>query len=219
MTDKQTIIDGIDVSGCLFYYDNGKCSAILGDDACKDWHNCSYKLQKQLKRKEQECEELKDELLTTKCMVTTQGMQYGRLHEQLVQLKEQLEAYKMEAEEGYEINAELKAKNEELKKTCDILALKQKRDFSDYQFQNNELKQQLVQLKAENERLQEEREKAKTYNLEYGQLLIKATNNNNKLKQTLAEIKEIMTTALEQNTLINLDKILQKINEVENGNI
>jgi hypothetical protein len=35
-----------------------------------------------------------------------------------------------------------------------------------------------------------------------------------KLKQTLAEIKEIITTALEQNTLINLDKILRKINEV-----
>ena len=38
----------------------------------------------------------------------------------------------------------------------------------------------------------------------------------NKYLQTLAEIKEIITTALEQNTLINLDKILQKINEVEN---
>lgn len=35
-----------------------------------------------------------------------------------------------------------------------------------------------------------------------------------KLKQALAEIKEIITTALEQNTLINLDKILQKISEV-----
>ena len=35
------------------------------------------------------------------------------------------------------------------------------------------------------------------------------------LKQTLAEIKEIITTAIEQNTLINLDKILQKLNEVE----
>lgn len=48
MTNELIYIDGVDVSGCLFYYDNGKCSAILGDDACKDWHNCSYKLQKQL---------------------------------------------------------------------------------------------------------------------------------------------------------------------------
>lgn len=33
----------------------------------------------------------------------------------VIKLKEQLEAYKMEAEEGKEINAELKAENEELK--------------------------------------------------------------------------------------------------------
>jgi hypothetical protein len=39
------------------------------------------------------------------------------------------------------------------------------------------------------------------------------------LKQTLAKIKEIITTSLEQNTLINLDKILNKINEVENEKI
>ena len=38
---------------------------------------------------------------------------------------------------------------------------------------------------------------------------------HDQLKQTLVEIKEIITTALEKNTLINLDKILQKINEVE----
>lgn len=38
------------------------------------------------------------------------------LQEQLDQLKDELEAYKMEAEEGKEINAELKAENEELKK-------------------------------------------------------------------------------------------------------
>ena len=44
----------------------------------------------------------------------------------------------------------------------------------------------------------------------------KLADNNKQLRQTLAEIKEIITTALEQNTLINLDKILQKINGVEN---
>jgi hypothetical protein len=92
------------------------------------------------------------------------------------------------------------------------------------------------QLKAENERLSEEREKAKNYNLEYGQLLIKATNKNNKLKQTLAEIKDIAEknnkteeelfkirhsrlTKVSMGALTgrcNLAKeILQKINEVE----
>ena len=63
MTDKQIIIDGVDVSGCECYSEHreGYCG----------WHIpcegdiCLYKLKwalQQLKRKEQECEELKDEL-------------------------------------------------------------------------------------------------------------------------------------------------------------
>ena len=56
MTDKQIIIDGVDVSGCI-YYDNGKC---LNDEmvqcSCKKVAVCYYK---EYKRKEQECERLK----------------------------------------------------------------------------------------------------------------------------------------------------------------
>ena len=100
---------------------------------------------------------------------------------------------------------------------------------------------ELDQLKAENERLQEEREKAKNYNLEYGQLLIKATNENHELKsenkhlndllnqalkdyekamQTLTEIKEIAEHSIdcsyELSSVINeMYEILQKISEVE----
>ena len=172
MTDKQIIIDGVDVSGCRFYSEklstmkgtgfisvaksNGFCTHNirgLDDSSCYDAHieyakcknnNCYYK---QLKRKEQECEELKDELLTTKCMVTTQGMQYGRLYEQLDQLK---------------------AENEELKN-----------------FHIN-----LVGVKE----------------CEIKELL--------KLKQTLAEIKEIAEEKAKVNDWLALE-ILQKINEVE----
>lgn len=72
-----------------------------------------------------------------------------------------------------------------------------------------------IDLKRQNEQLQKEREKAKNYNLEYGQLLIKATNKNNKLKQTLEEIKSL---CYEQD--LNEDffacEILQKISEVIN---
>ena len=79
MIDKQIIIDGIDVSGCEciiedYYYQqannlaNGykhiKNVCELGESGseyynlfCKDNHNCCYK---QLKRKEQECEELNE---------------------------------------------------------------------------------------------------------------------------------------------------------------
>ena len=58
MTDKQIIIDGVDVSGCPYYIDSeGSCSS--QDCECiKCIHNvCFYK---DYKAKEQECEELKE---------------------------------------------------------------------------------------------------------------------------------------------------------------
>lgn len=65
MIDKQ-IIDGVDVSGCKhFEYCSKECTAeyyvrhgyeITEFDSCSDNHNCYYK---QLKLKEQECDELK----------------------------------------------------------------------------------------------------------------------------------------------------------------
>lgn len=67
MTDKQIIINGVDVSECT-YSKIGKynkyCEQDLYDDGtpvftCDECTNCYYK---QLKRKEQECEELKKEL-------------------------------------------------------------------------------------------------------------------------------------------------------------
>ena len=67
MTDKQIIIDGVDVSGCEFYNKDDKtCREVNGKydtdicefDKCEN-SNCNYK---QLKRKEQEYEELKGRL-------------------------------------------------------------------------------------------------------------------------------------------------------------
>ena len=146
MTDKQIIIDGVDVSKCPNHYngwsalhrDHRPMCECGYDRECKPKDfECSHYvkcLEKQLKRKEQECEELK-------------------------------EKYKW-----YDHYKEQALYNKNL---C------------------NEKSEQLDRLKAENKRLQKEREKAKNYNLEYGQLLIKATNKNNKLSKTLTEIKEI----------------------------
>ena len=63
MTDKQIIIDGIDVSECEFY------NKVIGEDGycnideehlctCISYDNCHYKL---YKCKEQECDQLKAE--------------------------------------------------------------------------------------------------------------------------------------------------------------
>ena len=89
MTDKEQII--IDGKGCRYKTWDKDC-ALTGDNhgdnmkPCKfiDEKNCYYK---QLKRKEQECE----------------------------QIKEKYEALKLENQEGYEIVAELKHECEELK--------------------------------------------------------------------------------------------------------
>ncbi len=60
MTDKQIIIDGVDVSGCKYFCLNQTGNNCLNHNQgfsmnCNN-NNCYYK---QLKRKEQECEELK----------------------------------------------------------------------------------------------------------------------------------------------------------------
>lgn len=68
MTDKQITIDGVDVSGCDFCEwkssDIPQCRTRLAsfESTCKGY-NCYYK---QLKRKEQECEELKKTLIEIK---------------------------------------------------------------------------------------------------------------------------------------------------------
>ena len=100
---------------------------------------------------------------------------------------------------------------EELKAKCKKYGELNEQETKDY-----------AELKAENERLQEEREKAKNYNLEYGQLLIKATNKNNKLSKTLAEIKEIAEDTKDKfydaihtgGLYERLEQIIRKINEV-----
>ena len=99
MTDKHIIIDGIDVSGCSYgeiEKDIFKCSCEYNVRSasmfCKDNHNCYYK---QLKHKEQECEEFrkandeKNELLAKLgCPTTaTAKRKVFCLQEQLDQLK------------------------------------------------------------------------------------------------------------------------------------
>ena len=58
MADKQ-IIDGVDVSGCPSYMDNGECTnKNVYPDYCKACSNCIYKLEQRLKTKEQVIEKL-----------------------------------------------------------------------------------------------------------------------------------------------------------------
>ena len=61
MSNKQIIIDDVDVSKCNYFNNTDKsyceeCCSEFGCAICNDRPNCYYK---QLARKEQECEELK----------------------------------------------------------------------------------------------------------------------------------------------------------------
>ena len=54
--DKQIMIDGVNVAGCVRLQDD-EISCDLGGE-CKGWRNCYFK---QLARKAQECEELQEQ--------------------------------------------------------------------------------------------------------------------------------------------------------------
>ena len=239
MTDKQIIIDGVDVSGCgqiiddyqqanritgkyEHFYNICECgcrSVEFYNLYCQDNPNCYYKQHKRkekseeklvkqiqticdfinnrpetfkgvngsvdkiitdyVERKEQECERLNNDNHTL--LVTRQKLlnDLWIAEESLKDFKEicdkqceQLEAYKMEAEEGKEINAELKAELEQEK------ALKET---------------YLTCYKAKHEDIE-------------GALF--------KLKQTLTGIKEIAEEKANVNDWLALE-ILQKISECE----
>lgn len=79
------------------------CELAKSGSCCYCKNMACYQLEQQLKAKEQECERLKNKCneWMSKCEQETKLKEF---------FNEQLEAYKMEAEEGKEINAELKEK-------------------------------------------------------------------------------------------------------------
>ena len=94
MTDKEIIIDGVDVSKCI-HYKNKSCIAdycltdMPFDEAkCKLNPNCYFK---QLKRKEQECEEIN--LRNERLVVEKYTM-----NEEILKLKQALDEIKEIAE-------------------------------------------------------------------------------------------------------------------------
>ena len=99
MTEKQIIIDGVDVSGCEYYFDE-KCrcmdASIMQDfysyPQCNNNPNCHYK---NWKRKEQKCEELNKEIhnlnSTINFIKVTEHSainKYNKLKQTLTEIKE-----------------------------------------------------------------------------------------------------------------------------------
>ena len=112
MTDKQIIIDGVDVSGCI-YYEYNMCTATkdnYGDCSlyCQDYDmkSCYYK---QLKSKEQENERLKSELQAKELELIMakadlcRGCQYKNDYKAKEQECERLKKAKKATEEASEL--------------------------------------------------------------------------------------------------------------------
>jgi predicted RNase H-like nuclease (RuvC/YqgF family) len=150
MTDKQIIIDGVDVIGCEFF-DSGNCVEcdmrvhFYGDIPCDDEcnRNCYYK---QLKRKEQEVDVLKAENELLKQAFEDSDNDCFRLEKENDELKRQLKAKEQECEE--------------LTNQVDYL----RREYKEIKWTNEAISRQCQNINCKD--LQ-------------------------KLKQTLAEIKEI----------------------------
>lgn len=211
----QTICDFINNRPETFKGINGSVDKIITDYA---------------KAKEQECEELKkiineakNSKLDLKSFLVGEAVQ-NEYEQQLDRLKAELEAYKMEAEEGKEINAELKA--ELTRANCQI---------ADDEILQCDMREAIEGLKAENEELKEKNRQLTILGMDLNQsneVLRKsffATDKSRdnwrekaeKLSKTLTEIKEIAENAYCLTNGTNKDmaqfakQILQKISEVE----
>ena len=222
MTDKQIIIDGVDVSGCTYSKigidKKCYCEQDLYDDGtpvftCDECTNCYYKqfkrTESELVRKEQECEELKEKMekycydcdVAERMRKVIYAATGGRL-----------------SYANYTVEAIEQAYNDQL---C-----------IDVEYRTKEIKEELNQLKAE---LEQEKALKETYLACYKTKHEDIEGEFFKYKQTLTEIKEIAKpqthyidinqnkTAMEleydyANIVWNLEqrmyKILQKISEV-----
>lgn len=203
MTDKQIIIDGCDVSGCIYYKATGKYNTCGYD--CELTHNCYYK---QLKRKEQELNDYKKywQHQAELGVDTT-----NRLTKELTAKEQECEELKTLKDETY-----FKLKEEYIQQ---LDQLKAEKSDTEFRFELFKISNQITidQLKAENKELKKQ--------VDITQMFLDACNNScEHYKQTLTEIKEISENVIknvserciETTPMYGVHKqILQKISECE----
>ena len=190
MTNKQIIIDS---SKCKHYW-NGNCSdwdnTLIG--ACDDFEDCYCKM---YLRKEQECEELKNELhknfeeKDTLHLIIDRLLEASGYDTNTATAEEFEDVYEHMRYEQQQLD-QLKAENDELKEG------------------QNKKRDHYFIISNENARLQDEK----------ARLGYKLNSEIQKLKQTLTEIKELLlkTSTDSQEHCVNAKSvILQKISEME----
>ena len=226
MTDKQIIIDGVDVSGCYELF-NG-CCCDNGSFYCSDQPNCKFKLEKRGYKIEQITEFTpRKELIETITHLRVLNAELESYNEQLK------ESQNIEIKENKILREELKAKEQECEfSNLRIIQLQEtlsqyETDLSTKDCIVETCKAQYKELKSENDNIKETFDGL--FKVQY-----KLADNNKKLRQWLTEIKEIAKVEIECKTYeiehdcfnetrckaLNehidfTEQILQKISEVE----
>ena len=150
MTDKQTIIDGIDVSKCTCF-DDGEClNPCETVTSCEASINCRYK---QLKRKEQECEGLKGRL---KYIINENKILKDCAtdeHIDIVALKNYISTLEFHNDQ---LKAEVKSKTEYIQEQREIIDQYSKEIEMYKKCQGKRASKREEELKAENEELKKD---------------------------------------------------------------
>lgn len=236
MTDKQIIIDGIDVSGCINFRSDVETTQVNYTNACsigiwQRWYtnlepscitscsckynpNCYYK---QLKRLEKACDNREDTYITN----------LNNLANEAKFLREKLQAKEQECEE-LKIYIE---SNEQQVKYVETLVMDNDRlineldqlkfDYAELEKRHNDSFEQFKQLKAKNEELKRQREADKGLITATGKQNYQLLQEYDKLKTALTEIKEIGKKSMREGKMLSggwlYQFIEQKISEVEDG--
>ena len=142
MADKeQIIIDGVDVSGCVQFTQEGDCCNLGG--GCKGWPNCYFK---QLKRKEQECEKLNNEIIDMNSIIEDAAINLGNKDFTLYDLPFEIKKLRQECET-------LKAEEKYLKQCCQKAGEELAKHSFEYDGKEKNLVVQAIELNEKYEKL------------------------------------------------------------------
>ena len=168
MTDKQIIIDGVDVSGCCQYmsrymedYDIDTLDYCRYHfKPCKDV-DVKYCYYKQLKRKEQECEELQNKFLELNCKAYSNSLELDQLKAEKDGLKTMLKDLSYENQKFcYQIEEQTKQlepfKDEYFKGLDNVAIAELAKKSIRITAENSKLEQTLIEIKEIAENMNEE---------------------------------------------------------------
>ena len=165
MTDKQIIIDSVDITNCIHRATNKLCGDIdpycrCYTGSCNDISNCYYK---QLKRKEQECERLKEERDSWHYQWEKRYEICESLSDVIDELRGQLDQLKAENDTLKQYKASKQASYESMQREWNQAVNENRELKSDNKHLNGLLNQALKELEEHREALEKVREVCTKY--------------------------------------------------------